>query len=389
MGKQAKRKALRRQLKKELSTVSEEVIVDLPVQEIVSDEEKKGLTELILQDEVSKEKQSINEQSQIISELIEVPEVIDATNIFTVESNGNLQEAQKDKYTRYDVFEATLRQTLKQHPNHPSRLPILQSLCSHLEKRGLLPQAIVVSNYIVQLSPNENQHRATNERLKKLIEQNGETLDTAAEEERLRALEQIAEGEHLKSEKHQEKEKHLEQTAVISGVEEILPLVPDKLYQGEFAKRKLAFSSLATKIISGNGTKIAKPLFNSQGEYVVYKILLELFPNYLVYPNMALHTLFYFDAMKQHLNGEEFEYFLKSHVDFCITRISDYFPLVAFEVDSNHHDTDEATKRDEIKNRIFSYGGIDLLRVRPYGQITEEGMRQEIGMLIQEWNCLL
>jgi hypothetical protein len=100
---------------------------------------------------------------------------------------------------------------------------------------------------------------------------------------------------------------------------------------------------------------------------------------------MALQSLFYFKRMKETLNGEEFEYYLKAHVDFCIITPSDYTPLVAVELDSSFHDEDSRIEKDEIKNKIFRVGGIDLLRIRPLMSINETSLRQEVIEIFRDW----
>ena len=40
-------------------------------------------------------------------------------------------------------------------------------------------------------------------------------------------------------------------------------------------------------------------------------------------------------------------------------------PIAGIELDSVHHDTEEAIERDELKNTIFQLAGLPLVRIRP------------------------
>jgi len=141
--------------------------------------------------------------------------------------------------------------------------------------------------------------------------------------------------------------------------------------------------AVATTIVRADPSIFYKPIFNSKKEYEVYKVLLELFPNHLVFPNMSLMTIFQFDRMKETLDSSDFEYYMRSQVDFCVTSTANYLPLIAFEVDSDYHDQEKQVTRDERKNRIFQKGGIPLIRLRPHGRPSESGLRHDIVGVIQ------
>jgi hypothetical protein len=136
--------------------------------------------------------------------------------------------------------------------------------------------------------------------------------------------------------------------------------------------------SVATTIVRADNCIAFKPIFNSRLEHTIYNVLIGLFPNHLVFPNMSLQTIFQYDRMKDLLDSETFTYFLMSQVDFCITSTANYFPIIAFEVDSPYHDLPEQQQRDVKKNEIFRCGGVPLLRLRAYGRPGEAAMRQEI-----------
>lgn len=113
---------------------------------------------------------------------------------------------------------------------------------------------------------------------------------------------------------------------------------------------------------------ITKPIFNSQQEYKIYTILLELFPR-----------------MQEVLAKEIFHYYLMVSVDFCVTLTSTYLPLVAFEVDSDHHDSEKQKVRDERKDLIFTTGGIALIYLRAFGRPSPEAVRHDLMEAVRTW----
>jgi hypothetical protein len=100
---------------------------------------------------------------------------------------------------------------------------------------------------------------------------------------------------------------------------------------------------------------------------------------------MALQNIFDFDKVKEILDSYDVEYFLKAHVDFCIIKTSDYYPLLTIELDSHHHDDEETKKKDEIKNQLFQQGGMSLLRVRPFERPSEETIRAGVIQALEAW----
>ncbi len=136
--------------------------------------------------------------------------------------------------------------------------------------------------------------------------------------------------------------------------------------------------AVVTKIIHAEPEIAYKPIFNSKQEYTFYNVLLGLFPNLLVLPNMGLQAVFQYSRMKQILESDDFGYYLRAQVDCCITSTSNYLPVIAFEFDSRFHDEPDQQVRDDRKNRIFKQGGVPLLRIRPHGNPTPETIRTEI-----------
>ena len=152
----------------------------------------------------------------------------------------------------------------------------------------------------------------------------------------------------------------------------------------DLVKRERAHA-VVTRIAYTSSEMMTKPIFNSQQEYKIYTILLELFPNQLVFPNMALQAIFPYARMQEVLSKEIFHYYLMASVDFCVTLTSTYLPLVAFEVDSDYHDSEKQKVRDERKDQIFTTGGIALIHLRAFGRPSPEAIRHDIMEAVRTW----
>ncbi len=152
----------------------------------------------------------------------------------------------------------------------------------------------------------------------------------------------------------------------------------------EALARRERSHEVESRIIETDEDLKAKQVFDSDGEYEIYRTLTETFPNALVFPNMSPSAIFDYDEMKEALTGGEFKYFLQSRVDFCIVSTGSYLPILAIEVDSHYHDQDEQKKRDEKKDKIFRVGGVPLIRLRRYGDQSNEAVASQVQEKIQE-----
>jgi len=136
--------------------------------------------------------------------------------------------------------------------------------------------------------------------------------------------------------------------------------------------------SVAINVIKAAENIRFKPIFNSRFEYSIYNIVLGLFPNHLIFPNMALSSIFSYERMREVLDSDTFKYFLMASVDICIVSTANYLPLIAYEVDSSYHDDPVQKERDAKKDSIFELGGVYLLRIRTYGEPSLSQIRQQI-----------
>lgn len=107
------------------------------------------------------------------------------------------------------------------------------------------------------------------------------------------------------------------------------------------------------------------PLFKSTQELEFYQALKGVYPNYFIYPNVALSNIFNFDDIRQVTNSKQQDYFFKAVIDFVVYDPSDFHvPKYFFEVDSHYHDSSKAKAKDKMKDDIFKSGNIPLYRIR-------------------------
>lgn len=123
-------------------------------------------------------------------------------------------------------------------------------------------------------------------------------------------------------------------------------------------------------------------LFKSHQEKQLFQALINNFPSYNVFPNVAISCLLDWEALKPQLTTEERQLFLTGIVDFVIfDRAQDLLPVHFFELDSPHHDTEPSQLRNQAKDGIFQKAGIPLRRIR---KTTREVSEKEFTLLIRE-----
>ncbi|PGK52378.1 hypothetical protein CN918_31840 [Priestia megaterium] len=131
-------------------------------------------------------------------------------------------------------------------------------------------------------------------------------------------------------------------------------------------------------IIKGDKNKLYRSIFYHDSEINLYRALLELFPQHLVFPNMDLKTIIEVDKIKEHLNSDVMEYMFKAHVDFAIINTRTYFPIITFEKDSDYQDTEPQKSNAAKKNLIFETSGLPLIRLRFNSAMDYERLKEEI-----------
>lgn len=136
--------------------------------------------------------------------------------------------------------------------------------------------------------------------------------------------------------------------------------------------------SVAIQVVRNNDNVLYKPVFNSQLEYTIYRLMIGLFPNHLVFPNVSLQSIFDYGKIKDALDTDHFKYYLMASVDLCVISTANYLPILGYEIDSPYHDLEKQIERDEKKNTIFQSGGVPLVRLRPHGRPSEQEIRHVI-----------
>ncbi|MGR5988612.1 DciA family protein [Bacillus sanguinis] len=135
---------------------------------------------------------------------------------------------------------------------------------------------------------------------------------------------------------------------------------------------------LQSQIVKTSGSICFQPIFFHESEKRLYRTLIELFPQHLVFPNMSLQTIFSFDKLKELLDEDTFTYYLRTHVDFVVVNTTNYLPIIAFEKDSDFNDTPSQKEKVKQKDLIFECGGIPLVRLRFNGALGLEELKQNV-----------
>jgi diadenosine tetraphosphatase ApaH/serine/threonine PP2A family protein phosphatase len=138
------------------------------------------------------------------------------------------------------------------------------------------------------------------------------------------------------------------------------------------------------RIIRAQGTSAVKQVFNSQREFLIYQIMVQLCPNHLVFPNSSLQSIMSYDRMKELVNDDDFGYYLRASVDLVLISSTTYLPWLAIEVDSIWHDTERQQKNDGKKDRIFAAAGVPFMRLQPVGNPSESTIRGQVAQHLDE-----
>lgn len=138
------------------------------------------------------------------------------------------------------------------------------------------------------------------------------------------------------------------------------------------------------RIVRSQGTSAAKQVFNSQREFTIYQVMLQLCPNQLVFPNCSLQSVMSYERMKELVNDDDFGYYLRASVDIVVVSSTTYLPMLAIEVDSVWHDTERQQVNDGKKDRLFAAAGIPFMRLQPVGNPSENVIRGQVAQHLDE-----
>ncbi|ARP86648.1 DUF2726 domain-containing protein [Bordetella genomosp. 9] len=138
------------------------------------------------------------------------------------------------------------------------------------------------------------------------------------------------------------------------------------------------------RIVRAQGTSAVKQVFNSQREFSIYQVLVQLCPNHLVFPNCSLQSIMSYERMKELVSEDDFGYYLRASVDIVVVSSTMYLPMLAIEVDSVWHDTERQQRNDDKKDRLFAAAGIPFIRLRPVGSPSENTIRAQVAQHVDE-----
>jgi len=138
------------------------------------------------------------------------------------------------------------------------------------------------------------------------------------------------------------------------------------------------------RIVRSQGTSAVKQVFNSQREFTIYQVLVQLCPNHLVFPNCSLQSVMSYERMKELVSEDDFGYYLRASVDIVVVSSTTYLPMLAIEVDSVWHDTERQQRNDDKKDRLFAAAGVPFMRLRPVGSPSENTIRAQVAEHVDE-----
>lgn len=101
----------------------------------------------------------------------------------------------------------------------------------------------------------------------------------------------------------------------------------------------------------------------SQQEREFLRAIRQFFPSLQAYPNMPLKNFIDIDKLEAAVPARVRNYAWAAQVDVLLCT-ADEDPVAGIELDSVHHDTEEAAERDELKNTLFKLAGLPLVRIR-------------------------
>jgi very-short-patch-repair endonuclease len=136
-----------------------------------------------------------------------------------------------------------------------------------------------------------------------------------------------------------------------------------------------------TESKSSGGADYTISLFKSRQERDFFDAMREVFPNNMVYPNVAVSCLVNTQALEAVLKPEDKGVLYTAIIDLVVFDASTLKPLYFFELDSAFHDLQERKAKDQAKDRIISLAGGKVFRIR---KVHRETGRDEFIQLIKE-----
>ncbi|MFA6313845.1 MAG: DUF2726 domain-containing protein [Sterolibacterium sp.] len=155
-------------------------------------------------------------------------------------------------------------------------------------------------------------------------------------------------------------------TAAAEGAQPARPVCSSSTDGAAIALKRIVVRSAFTVglVSSTDSLSLKKNVCASSQEREFLKALRQYFPNLQAYPNVPLRNFMDVDSGMARLSDRHRSFAWASQVDVLLCT-EDEDPVVGFELDSLHHDAEEAGERDQLKNELFTTAGIPLVRIRP------------------------
>ena len=140
---------------------------------------------------------------------------------------------------------------------------------------------------------------------------------------------------------------------------------PPPVGKGALPMQRIVLSSVfsigATRLSDGLTFKKNVCLSSQEREFL--KAVRQYFPSLWVYPNVPLRNFIEVDGFISRMSDRHRSFSWAAQADVLLCT-DDEDPIAGIELDSAHHDADEAQERDRLKDELFEMAGIPLVRIR-------------------------
>lgn len=125
---------------------------------------------------------------------------------------------------------------------------------------------------------------------------------------------------------------------------------------------------------------LRQSVFRSQQEKCFLRALSLRFPGLTALPNYPLDQIADLGKLQAVLDSETIKFGRRCRIDALLVIPDEGDPVAAFELDSGFHDSAEARRRDQLKDRLLQVVGVPMFRLRAQESST---------MDTDEWYALL
>lgn len=125
---------------------------------------------------------------------------------------------------------------------------------------------------------------------------------------------------------------------------------------------------------------LRQSVFRSQQEKCFLRALALRFPGLTALPNYPLDQIADLGKLQAVLDPETINFGRRCRIDALLVIPDEGDPVAAFELDSGFHDSADARRRDQLKDRLLQVVGVPLFRLRA---------QESASMDIDEWYALL